>query len=185
MTDTIFSRQTGVRPVNSRPEYLDEVAETIRDDAIAQARQKLGAAHCSTGLDCLLRRPDFLGYFQYELASGVVNVLAASDRAVQAAYTYDPSANPDAEAGACLPQDATVHLIVFVAAPAPALEALMAALDRALTASLKELPSPRFAQRESILVVSLVSLEDARYGTNCAERWLDLLTAPLEMWRRE
>ncbi|HJW84244.1 MAG TPA: hypothetical protein VJ754_08060 [Anaerolineae bacterium] len=185
MTDTIFSWETGVRPANSRPHYLDEAAETIRDDAIAQARQKLGAAQCRTGLDSLLRRPDFLGYFQHGLASGVVNVLAASDQAVHAVYTYDPSINPDNEAGACLPQDAAVHLIVVVAAPAAAVEALIAALDRALTASLKDLPSPRFAQRESLLVVSLVSLEDVRCGANCAGRWVGLFAAPLEIWRRE
>lgn len=185
MTDTIFSRQAGVRPANSRPQYLDEVAETIRDDAIAQARQKLGAAHCRTGLDSLLRRPDFLGYFTHGLASGVVNVLAASDQAVHAVYTYDPSINPDAEAGAYLPHEVAVHLIVVITAPASALEALIAALDRALTASLKELPSPRFAQRGSLLVVSLVSLEDDRYNTNRAGGWVGLFAAPLEMWRRE
>ena len=185
MTDTIFSWEAGVRPANSRPGYLDEVAETIRDDAIAQARQKLGAAQCRTGLDSLLRRPDFVGYFQHGLASGVVNVLAASDQAVHAVYTYDPSINPDDEVDTCLPHDAAVHLIVVVAAPAAALETLISALDRALVASLKELPSPRFAQRESLLVVSLVSRDDIPYDTDCAGGWVGLFAAPLEIWRRE
>ena len=185
MTDTLFSRNTGVRQASFQMQYLDEVAETIRDDAISQAREKLGAAQCGADLDSLLRRSDFFDYFKHGLASGVVNVLAAQDQDVQVVYTYDPSMNPDNETGEDLAQDPAVHLIVLVTTPTTALEVLVASLDRALTASLKELASPRFTRRESVLDLNLVTVEDVRLGVSYAGLLSGLFASPLKIWQRE
>jgi hypothetical protein len=181
MTDALYSQETGVRQTNFQMNYLDEVAETIRDDAIAQARKKLGAARPREDLDSLLNRLDFFDYFKYGLASGVVNVLTSYDPYVQAVYLYDPSANPDDETVGELLRDASVHLYVLVTAQTRELMALISAFDRALTASLKELPSSRFAQRDSILDVNLVTGEDVRCGAVLS----GIFASPLKIWQRE
>jgi len=186
MADTIFSWKTEVSEANFRAlSYLDEVAETIRDDAITLAREKLGAARCGANLGRLLGQSLFFDYFKHGLAIGVVNVLAASDWNVQAVHIYDPTHNPGNDAGEDL-QDATLHLIIeLVAQPNVALESLMADLDQALAATVRELPSPRLARRESILDISLVTEEDVRYGLNAAGLLVGLFASPLKIWQRE
>jgi len=163
---------------------LDEVAETIRDDALASARVKLWAPERGSELARLLARPDFLDYFKYGLALGVSNALSAGDQKVRAIYVYDPSSNADSEAGEEMPQDVTVHMLVWVDAPSAALEAFIGAVDRALTASLKQLPSPRFAQRGSILDVNLVTDDDIRRGVNYAGLLSGVFALPLKVWSR-
>jgi len=164
--------------------HLEEVAETIRDDALAQARKKIGALRRGANLAGLLERPDFLDYFKYGLASGVANVLAANDQNVQAVYVYDPALDAGSEAGEDPPRDVGVHLLVWVTTPSAALEALIASLDRALAASLKDLPAPGFRQRESILDVNLLSDDDMRRGVNYAGLLKGLFAPPLPVWRR-
>jgi len=163
---------------------LDEVVETIRDDALAQARRKLDALWQGRDLSTLLRRHDFFDYFKYGLASSVAKVLAANDDSVQAVYAYDPSINQESEVDDDLPQDAGVHLLVLVTTPSPALSAFVAALDRALTASLKDLPSPRWSQRVSVLDVNLVTEEDVRRGANYAGLLSGVFAPPLRIWQR-
>ena len=162
---------------------LDEVAETIRDNALASARVKLWEPERSADLAALLCRADFLDYFKYGLASGVARTLAASDPNVQAVYVYDPSTNADSDSGEDMPQDATVHLLLRVTQSSAALEAYIVALDRALAASLIALPSPRFAQRESILDVNSVSDDDVRRGVNYAGLLAGVFAPPLNIWR--
>jgi hypothetical protein len=121
---------------------LQEVVETIREDALTLAQDRLTDAMRGLELKRLFRRPDFVDNFKYGLASGVAMALSDNDPHVETIYIYEPSANPDSELGNDLPVDATVHLLVKVQASSAALEAFIAALDRALTASLRDLPSP-------------------------------------------
>ena len=163
---------------------LQEVAETIRADALTLAQERLTDAIRGLELKHLFRHPDFVDTFKHGLASGVANALSANDPHVEAIYTYDPSANPDSELGNDLPVDATVHLLVKVQSPSPALEAFIAALDRALTAELKGLPSPKFAQRESILDVNLITEKDIEQGRGYAVILSSMFAPPLKVWQR-
>ena len=163
---------------------LQEVAETIRTDALALAQERLTGAIRGLELKRLFRYPDFVDTFKHGLASGVANALSANDPHVEAIYTYDPSANPDSELGNDLPVDATVHMLVKVQSPSPALEAFIAALDRALTAELKSLPSPKFAQRESILDVNLITEKDIEQGRGYAVILSSMFAPPLKVWQR-
>lgn len=184
MATTIFTRETKKKVIVTRAPHLVEVAETIRADALAQARAKLDPAWRDAHVASLLNRPDFIDYFKYGVAVGVSSALVANDQNIQAIYTYDPSTNADSDAGEDMPQDATVHLLVRVTTSTAALEAFVSSLDRALTASLKDLPSPRFAQRESILDVNLVTEDDVQRGSGYAGLLSGIFAPPLKVWQR-
>jgi hypothetical protein len=163
---------------------LDEVAETVRDDALALAQARLSAPLAGLELKRLLRRPDFVDNLKYGLASGVANALSANDPRVMAVYVFEPSANPDSELGNDMPVDATVHLLVLVKSSSAALEAFISALDRTLTASLRSLPSPKFAERDSILDVNLLTEKDVESGRGYAVLLSSVFAPPLKIWQR-
>jgi hypothetical protein len=162
---------------------LSRVAETIREGAIAQAQEKV-ATPTDTELPRLLGRPAFLEAFKYEVALNVANVLAKYDQNVQTVYTYDPGLNADSESGEQSSEDMTVHLLVQVNKPSAALEAFVKSLDRALTASLKELPSPLFMGRGFILDVNLVTEEDVKLRRGYGSMLSALFAPPLKVWQR-
>jgi hypothetical protein len=168
-----------------RTPYLEDVARTMRDDALALARQKLAAPQRDLDLKGLFNRRDFVEYFKHGVASGVAGVLAAHDQRVQAVYIYDPSANPDSEFGVALPVDATVYLLVRVSTPSAALESFTASLDRALAESMKELPSPLYERREFILDTCVVSEIDVQQRRGYGAMLSSLFAPPLKVWQRE
>jgi hypothetical protein len=163
---------------------LQEIVETIREDALTLAQDRLTGAMRGLDLKQLFRRPDFVDNFKYELASGVATALSDNDPRVEAIYTYEPSGNPDSELGNDMPVDATVHLLVKVQASSAALVAFMAALDRALTASLRDLPSPQYSERESILDVNLITEKDIEEGRGYAVLLSSMFAPPLKVWQR-
>ena len=183
MTTSIFAHEALVKETKVSGPCLDDMAETIRADALTLAREKLGLPQHGSNLVSLLRQPGF-DYFKYGLAMGVSNALAANDPNVQAIYAYDPSTNADSETEEEITPDATVHLLVQVTMPSAALQAFIASLDRALLASLKDLPSPRFAQRESVLNVNLITEDDIRHGANFAGLLSGVFAPPLKIWQR-
>lgn len=162
---------------------IDDVAETIRDDAVAFARQQLDGE--DAGLISMFGRRDFFESFKYGLVSKVAEVLAANDRNVLAAYTYDVDMNPDAEISGETPLDATVRLLVHVATPSAALQAFISALDRALVTSLKELPSSLLREREFILDVNLITDQDIQHRIGYAKLLTSPFAPPLKVWQRE
>jgi hypothetical protein len=163
---------------------LDEAAETIRDDALALARTRLGLVERDLPLNELLQRPDFVGHFTYALTNAVAQALAAHDQRVMEIYTFDLSANPAPEGGEPETPDNTVHLLALVTAPSAALQAFVAALDRALTASLRELAAGPFASRESVLDVNLITEADVRLGLSLAGMLSAVFAPPIKVWQR-
>jgi hypothetical protein len=168
-----------------RASHLTEVAEAIRDDALALARGKLSPRQRDLDLKSLSHHSAFLDYFKYGLASGVANVLAANDQHIMAIHAHDPSASTDSETGEDVLLDATVHLLVVVTSPSAALDALVAALDRALTGSLRSLPLPEFSKRGFVLDVNLITEEDVRLGVGYARLLSSVFMPPLQVWQRE
>ncbi len=162
---------------------LDEVAETIREDALTLAQERLTAPLRGLGLKRLLRRPEFIENVKYGLALGVANTLAAHDPNVMAVYAFDPSSNPDNDLADTL-MDPTVHLLVVVKSSSAALEAFIAALDRALTASLNHLPSDKLEQRTSILDLNILTESDIAQGRGYAILLSSVFAPPLRLWQR-
>ena len=169
------------QPITVTP--LDEVVETIREDALTLAQERLTAPLRGLEIKRLLRRPEFVENLKYGLARGIANALSAHDSNVTAVYTFDPSTNPDSDLAETT-IDPTVHLLVVVQNTSAALEAFIASLDRALTAPLKSLPSQKFEQRESILDVNLLTARDVEQGRGYAILLSSVFAPPLKVWQR-
>ena len=181
-TNVLVERETITAETNPRVLALDELAQELTNGAFAQARAKL--AHRDRGLDAaaLLSRPDFLASLKSELASGLAAALADNDRRVRAVYTYDPALNADSEDGVELSPDLTLHLIVRVDSGSAALEAFLAALDRALVEALQKLAPPLFAQRSSWINATLITDRDVRLGQGAARLLSAVFTPPIQVW---
>jgi hypothetical protein len=163
---------------------LDEVAETIREDALDEAFYKLGVLRRGLDMEDLLLRVDFVENFKYSIAKGVAHALSAHDERVLEVYVFDPHANPDVESGAEPGLDGTVHQLVIVERPSAALDSFIASLDRALTKSLKGLPSTLFSKRDWVLDLHLVTEKEVEekigYG-----RWISaMFSPPIKIWER-
>ena len=184
MTITSIIQETKTQAPALQVTHMDEVVETIRDDTLALAREKLYPFERSLDPAVLFRRPDFVGRFMFALAAQVAHTLAAHDQRVLAVYVHDPSANPPPEAGEEVLPDSTMHLLVLVTAPSAALSAFIASLDRALAASLREL-TPLFAQHESVMDVALIAEADVRLGRGLAGMLSAVFAPPIKVWQRE
>jgi hypothetical protein len=165
------------------PTQLDEVAETIRVEALVSAQQKMSALQRSLDLSQALTQPDFLDSFKYGLALGMSKVIAANDPRVQSIHLFEPSANADGDAvGYNL--DPSIHMLVVVRAGSPALEAFLASLDRAMVASLRDLPTPLFSEREWLLDAKLVTEQMLAEGKGYACLLGSSFAPPLKVWER-
>lgn len=163
---------------------IPDLAKQLCADALARARQKMALTQREEELKNLLALPAFIDAFVHALGTGIAGALAENDQSVQAVYAYDPSLNPDSESGDALPPSETVHLLVRVTRPSAALEAFTASLDQALTAQLRALPSPKFAQRTSVLDINLLTEEDVRLGTGYAALLSSVFAPPIQVWHR-
>lgn len=172
--------EIGTAPITQ----LDEAAETIRNDALEQTRNRLAPYERGLELETLLQRPSFVEQFKHQMALSVAQVIAAHDPQVQAIYIYDPELAQESEIEAERLPEPTIHLLVLVRAPSAALNAFTQALDRALTAGLKALPTAWLVERDSVLDVNLVTERDVRQGAGLA-RWLTaVFTPPVKIWSR-
>jgi hypothetical protein len=164
---------------------LGELAKTIRASAVAEAlSDRRSYASNEALLELELSRPAVREAVKDGIARGVARALAAHDEQVQAIYGYDPSANPDSEAGDDRLFDATIHLLALVTAPSAALQAFIAALDRALTESLRQLPCPPFQIRESVLDINLITRREVQEHKGYAGLLSATFAPAIEVWHR-
>ena len=182
--DTLAAQKvesTSTSPVSS----LRELAKTIRASAVAKA---LGdrRSHASNEalLELELDRPAVVEAVKDAIAQDVAQTLAAHDPQIQAVFTYDPSGNPDNETGEDRLPDITIHLLVLVTAPSAALQSFIAALDSALTESLKDLPAPIFQMRESVLDINLLTPKDVQMRTGYAGLLSSMFAPAIKLWQR-
>jgi hypothetical protein len=171
--------------LSSQVSSLRELAKTIHTGAVARA---LGSRRTYASNEMLLERelshPASLEGIKDSLALGVARALAAQDAHITKIYTYDPSGNADNESGEDPLPDATIHLLAVVTTPTAALRAFIAALDGALTESLKGLPSPAFQQRESILDVNLLTQAEIQQHKGYSALLTSVFAPPIPIWSR-
>ena len=164
---------------------LQEVAETIRDNALAAARSRLLARQQDADLADLLQIPTFLHSFKYGLAEGVTNVIVANDGNVQAIYLFEESTNPDSETEDALTPDMTVHLLLLVDSNSAALDAFVESLDRSLTELVGDLPSPLLAKRTSLLNVIPVTQQQVDNRQGYGALLSSIFARPVKLWARK
>src|SRR5574337_437508 len=114
MATNILSEETGAVVSARKAVPLQDLVETLANDALAQAQQKMSTLQRGADLRTRLGDPAFLDIFKYALTCGIARILIENAQFIQAVYTYDPSTNPDSESGEDLPTSATVHLLVQV-----------------------------------------------------------------------
>ena len=180
-TSTPKIRET--RPINQVTQ-LQELALKIQNEALAQAYAKMVPVQQALGLEYLLKNRDFFQSFKYYLAEGVAKTVGANDRQLQAVYLFEPSTNPDAETGECLPLEATIHLLIVVSNPSAALDIFVEALDNGLTRHLNQMPSPLLAKCSSILNAIVLSKEAVDQRQGYASLVSSILAPPFKLWER-
>jgi hypothetical protein len=163
---------------------LQEAAETIRDNALSAARSRMPVRQQNALLADLLQLPLFLNSFKYSLAEGATNVIVANDGNVQAVYHFEESANPDSETEEALTPDVGVHLLLLVNSNSAALEAFIKALDGTLTGLIRELPSPIFTKRTSVLNVLPITQEDVASKRGYGALLSSIFARPVKLWAR-
>lgn len=163
---------------------LEKVVRKICNEALAEAYTKLMPVQQDLGLEYLFQHRNFVQNFKYSLAKGVAQTLAQHDKRVQAIYWFEPSANPDLEAGEPLLVEATIHLLVLVETASAALETFVAALDRGLIEHLKEMPPSLFAESPLLLDVNLVTREAVERRSGLANLLSSIFAPPLKLWER-
>jgi len=160
-----------------------ELAVMLCEEALVVAHDKLGLTRGDPTV--WPQRPDFFDYFVHALASAIARTLAGSDPDVQAVYLHDSSLNADSESGEAAPESEIARLLVHVTKPSAGLSIFGAELDRALTARLKDLPSPRFKALTFAIDVTLITDEDLYYGRGHARLLAAVFSPPLPIWRQD
>lgn len=160
---------------------IQENVYDIRDHAIEYAVSMLPATRRDEDLSTLSKRQDFIRYLNCGLAKGVGDLLTKNDEHVEEVYLFEPDTNPDFDSGVIRPLDATVHLLILVKTPSAALEALITALDRALTQSLKEANFPIYEKYRSVLDVIPITNEDVRMKRGFATLLSSIFTPPIRI----
>ncbi|MCB0190714.1 MAG: hypothetical protein KDJ65_02110 [Anaerolineae bacterium] len=169
----------------SQVTQLRDLAQNIQDKALFQTYAKMVPVQRSLGLEHLLKNRDFFESFKYSLAKAVAQTLGTNDRQVQTVYLFEPSVNPDAEAGEELPLEATVHLLVVVSKHSAALDAFIEALDQGLTRCLNQMPLPFLVESRSILNAVILTQEAVEQRQGYASLISSILAPPFKLWERE
>jgi len=182
--DTVSPQQALLNLMFGDPPVRD-LARAIRDSALAKAlRDRRAYAGDEALLELDLRRPAVLESVKDGLAQGAARALAARVAQISAIYTYDPSANADNETGEDRPFDPVVHCLVRLAGPAPELPEHVAALDRALVESLREVPALAFWVPAGLLDVIVLTEAEVQQGAGYGALLGSVFAPAIEIWRR-
>jgi hypothetical protein len=179
----VASADTSISAMN--PIQLQDITETIYAGAVARARVAVPPAQPEPSLEQLLQDGSFRQRLKIGLAEGVANILAASDERVLSVHYYEESAPLQRGAERHLPADPTVHLLVLVRVRSAGLDALVTALDRALTDTVRAIQSPLTGRHASLLNPVLITQEDVAQRRGCAVLLSLAYQALLTIWERD
>jgi hypothetical protein len=182
MDTTIPEPKAGVRFSTAQITQLNDVAETILEDAVTYARAQLPSAFRDQALGILLTDRDFFCRFKCGLSNTISQTISEFDSRVLEVYTFDPYCNADIESGEYLPLDGNLNLLVVVSAPSAGLQAFITSLDRALTEQLRDLPLPMLAQYQSVLNAVLVTERDIKLRRGFGALASSVFSSPMKTW---
>jgi hypothetical protein len=168
----------------SKISQLNELAETIRDDALDFARTHADVSKSAWPLQRLFHDLEFYGNFKYSLGKSIADALVAHAPQICDIHFYEPFVNSEDQPADGLLIDASVHLLARISRSSAALELFIDALDQALVEFLKEIPLPHFSERTTVIDISLITDEDIRLGRGHASLLSTMYTPPLRIWTR-
>jgi hypothetical protein len=164
---------------------LTEMADAIRDQALAEANRSSGKRPNGTGRAGVIELSACLRQFSRGLATGIAKVLAANDQRVAAVYDYQPARPATSEQQPEHSPAIAIHLLIVVTAPSAALLALVASLTRALAASLWASPVFLSSARDLLVDANVITEQELRIGVGLAGL-LSAVPAPsVKLWERE
>ena len=143
---------------------LQEIAETICQDALIEARLKMAPKLRALPLTDLLQRQDFVEYVKFHIATSLAKEIAAGDALVQTIYYFDPDSNPDDQTESSRPIDPTINLLVVVTEKTAALSAYFKVLDNALSQAIQQTSPGIFTK--SLLNPILITEADISEGAS-------------------
>lgn len=164
---------------------INDSVEEIINLSINDARQKSSQFNQDKDVSILLQDKVFTDQLYYCLAENIAAEISKNDTSIESAYLFDPSANPGIECGDYLPIDPCLHLLLVVEKVSAGLDAYLSGLDRAITESIKKMPSPIYADIHSFLDVILVTQQDIEARKGYAALISSIYSPPLRVWGKE
>jgi hypothetical protein len=175
---------TALKPSLQLPD-AESIAENILTKALAFCADKLGLADAEQAAE-RLRGHDgpACSYCMYSIAAQAGESLGSLDEQVKAVYTLDYDATPG---DLCFAPDAasaapTIHLIVWTQRKTAALDALVAALDRALVGAFTDLLGQHGLAY--LLDVQTIDDGDVETGTGYGALLRAIHNRPIQVWTR-
>lgn len=173
--------ETDLLSATSRVSRIRDIADRIRDDSVSYAVSMQPRGRRCMELSTLSGCRDFLDHFRCGVAKGVGDTLMAHDEQVTEVFLFDPTASADAEDCVELLPDANVHLLLRLRARTAALTAFVDSLDKALTASVKQMNWGIYANYGSILDVIPVTDEDMKERRGFALLFSSVIAPPIRI----
>lgn len=162
------------------PKDFVQIANELCEQALKDAKEKLHPLIRDAQLDRLDERPEFVKAFKRALEQRIARKLAAWYPGVQAVFQFDETRSDNPEAW-----DGSIHLLVKVPRLSETLKILGRRLDRSLMKCLTQLNWPRVWERQSVLEVQQVTLNELRHGIGYGAMFYAVYTVPVKVWPRE
>ncbi len=158
-------------------------AESIITRSMEFCAKKMRLENTHAVLEHLrVRNATACSYCQYSIAKQVGDSLGALDENVKAVYVLDYDATPEDICFATTKSSVLIHLIVWAERKTSALDALVAALDRALTQDYGKLLD--MEQLEHLLDVQVVDDADVEGRIGYGAMLSSLHQRPIQIWKR-
>jgi hypothetical protein len=158
-------------------DFLQQVANSLCEDALNDAKTQLHPLLRSVEFDRLDRRDEFVRAFKLALEKRVAQFVAARQPGVQAVFKFDESWMESRKSW-----DGSVHLLVKVSRVSNALKAFGKKLDQSLLNYLKGLGWSRFRKRQRILEIRQVTVNELRHAVSYGAMFCAVYSVPVKIW---
>ena len=154
-----------------------QVAKSICEDALSDAKEQLHPLLRSVELDRLDRREEFIRSFKFALEQRIVQKVAAWQPNVQAIFKFEevPIENRCS-------WDGSIHLLVKVPRLSNAIKSFGKMLDQSLVHYLKKLKWSRFRGHQSILEIQQVTQNELHHAVSYGAMFCAVYNIPMKVW---
>ena len=159
---------------------FEQIAHDLCDKALTDARSQLHPLMQNVNLDRLDKRTEFVQAFKLALEQQLAKRLAAWYPNVQAVFKFDES-----RVDLHKPWDGSIHLLVKVPRLSKTLKALGKKLDQSLVSYMKRLSWSRFCERQFILEVQQVTINELQHGVGYGAMFCAVHSVPVKVWPRQ